>query len=47
LFSILKACRVSVESKIVCPLTLRSIVERVCGLSEISVPHNIGILCKK
>jgi hypothetical protein len=47
LFSILKACRVSNESEIVCPLMSGSIVKRVCGVSEISVPHNIGMHCQK
>ncbi len=47
LFSILKACRVSNESQIACPLLSGSIVKRVCGLSEIRVVRNIGIHCRK
>jgi hypothetical protein len=47
LFSIFKACRISNESQIVWPQMSGSIVKRVCGLSEISVPRNVRIDCKK
>ncbi len=47
LFFILKACRVYNESEIVGPLMCGFIVKRVSGLSEISVPHNMGIHCRK
>ncbi len=47
LFSIFKACRISNESQIVWPQMSGSIVKRVCGLFESSVPRNIGIDCKK